>query len=229
MFWQQDDETEAEYRAPDDVVDLVFRLRGSSIDIDHACALAQALREHLSAESCDRVGVLGIRLADSGNGWNRPEGIDAALPLSRRARLIIRAHQDQLDEVRQLSGRRLRMGEQSVEVGESTVRKLSLLGTLHARAVRCERAQAETEFLRAVAGEIEAMGIRVTKMMCGKSGEIRQGDDRLFTRSVMIAGLKPEESVLLQQRGIGEDRFIGCGLFVPHKGIDAVHNIQQQD
>ena len=40
MFWRENDSTEAEYRVPDDIVDLVFRLRGQNLDIDHACASA---------------------------------------------------------------------------------------------------------------------------------------------------------------------------------------------
>ena len=31
-----------------------------------------------------------------------------------------------------------------------------------------------------------------------------------------------EESVRIQQEGIGDMRTMGCGIFIPHKGIDAV-------
>ena len=224
MFWRENDSTEAVYRVPDDIVDLVFRLRGQNLDIDHAYALAQALREHLRPEICDSIGVHGIRLAESGNGWNRPQQPDAELPLSRRARLIIRVHRDQADEVRDLSARRLQIGHQPVDVGDSSERKLSALGTLHARAIRCEPEQSEEAFLREIAEQIAALGIEVSKMICGRQGFIRTGDGSLFTRSLMVADLKPEESVRLQQQGIGDSHFFGCGIFVPHKGIDAVHN-----
>ncbi len=229
MFWHENESAEAEYRVPDDVVDLIFRLRGENLDIDHAYALAEALREHLSPETCSRIGVHGIRLAGSGNGWNRPEQPDAELPLSRRARLIIRVHRDQVDEVRGLSTRRLQIGRQPVEVGDSTERKLSTLGTLHARAIRCEPEQSEQDFMLEIAAQVRALGIEVNKMICGRQGHIRTGDDSLFTRSLMIADLKPEESVRLQQQGIGNSHIIGCGLFVPHKGIDAVHNQQESN
>jgi hypothetical protein len=39
---------------------------------------------------------------------------------------------------------------------------------------------------------------------------------------MMIAGLGAEESVRMQEQGIGPYRHMGCGLFIPHKGIDAV-------
>jgi hypothetical protein len=43
----------------------------------------------------------------------------------------------------------------------------------------------------------------------------------------MVADLEAEESVALQQQGLGQGRMLGCGLFVPHKGIDTVFDIQE--
>jgi hypothetical protein len=33
--------------------------------------------------------------------------------------------------------------------------------------------------------------------------------------------------VRLQKQGIGESRNLGCGIFIPHKGIDAVYSVQE--
>ncbi len=227
MFWREEDNSEAEFRVPEDVFDLVFRLRGSKLDIDHAYPLAQALEQILPADTCARIGVHGVRLAGSGNGWTRPEELDAEIPLSRRSRLIIRVHRDDSDTVQAISQRRLRLGNNEIEIGDCSIRKLSQLGTLHARAISCDREQSEQEFLHEIAAVLNAMGIDVGKMICGKAGEIRTGDNSIFTRALMIADLKPEESVLLQRQGLGDKALLGCGLFVPHKGIDAVHAAQE--
>jgi len=226
MFWREDRQAEGEYRVPDDVFDLVFKLRGKSLDIDHAHALSAALQQYLSAATCARIGVHGIRLAGSGNGWNRPEQIDAELPLSRRARLIIRVQQDDSDAVTQITNQTLQVGSQAVEIGASSVRKLSNMSTMYARAICCDREQSEDNFMQEVAVQLAAMGINVGKMMCGKSGAIRAADEIIFTRALLVADLKPEEAVRLQQRGVGAGRLLGCGLFVAHKGIDAVYEIQ---
>ena len=50
----------------------------------------------------------------------------------------------------------------------------------------------------------------------------------LGARSLMIDGLDVTESVLLQQQGLGDGRKFGCGLFLPHKGIDAVNETQEK-
>ncbi len=226
MFWPQDKKTEALYRVPDDVFDLTFKLRGKSLDIDHAFALSQALQQHLDADICARIGVHGISLPGSGNGWNRPEQIDAELPLSRRARLVIRVQRGDSDLVMRISNQRLQMGDQAVDIGVSSVRKLSSLGTVHARSICCDQAQSEAGFLQDVADKLITMGIQVSKMICGKSGVIRTADEDIFTRALMVADLKPEESVRLQQQGIGDGRLLGCGLFIPHRGIDAVYERQ---
>ena len=227
MFWQEENDSKQEYRVPDDVFDLLFRLRGKSLDIDHAHALSLALRQQLDADTCARIGVHGVRLAESGNGWSRPEQADAELPLSRRSRLVIRVHRDDSDAVRQISHRELKLGRQAVEVGDCSVRLLSSMGTVYARAICCEQEQSEADFLQQVANELKTMGIEVTKMICGKTGQVRTGDETLFTRALMVADLKPEQSVRLQQQGIGNQHMLGCGLFVPHKGIDAVYEMPE--
>lgn len=228
MFWREDDDSKEEFQVPEDVFDLVFRLRGSALDIDHAYTLSQALRQHLPADTCDRIGVHGVRLAGSGNGWNRPEEIDAELPLSRRSRLIIRVHRDDSAAVEALTNLSLQLGKHAIEVGESSVRKLSHQGTLHARAISCDPQQPEQEFLQDVAAQLQQMGVDVAKMICGRAGEIRTAERSIFTRALMIADLTPEESVRLQQRGLGQAHLLGCGLFLPHKGIDAVYEPQEK-
>ena len=40
----------------------------------------------------------------------------------------------------------------------------------------------------------------------------------------MIADLKRDESLSIQQYGLGEGRKLGCGLFMLHRGIDAVYD-----
>ena len=39
----------------------------------------------------------------------------------------------------------------------------------------------------------------------------------------MLADLSADESLRLQQFGLGPYRYIGCGLFIPYKGIKAVN------
>ena len=227
LFWREPEAPETAFKVPDDVFDLLFKLRGKRLEIDHAFALAEALQSRLAPETCTRIGVHGVHMAGSGNGWNRPEQADTAMPLSRRARLVIRLHRDDHDEVVGICNQTLQLGMQQLQIGESSMRKLSSLSSLHARAVRCDREQSEPEFLAQSAAALQQLNIDVERMICGRSGDIRTADGPLFTRALMIADLSPDESIRLQQQGLGEGRLLGCGLFVPHKGIDPVFTAQE--
>jgi CRISPR-associated protein Cas6 len=228
MFWQEESDTVEKYQVPEDIFDLVFKLQGKSLEIDHAYALAQALQLHLRTDTCKKIGVHGIRLAQSGNGWIRPEQGSASMPLSKRVKLVIRLHRDDADEVSQITNKQLDIAGQGITPGESSIRKLSVMKTLFSRAVCCDADQSEADFLSAVAQELKQMNIEVSKMICGKSGEISAGNKMLFTRTLLVADLEPRESVTLQRQGLGRDQFMGCGLFVPHKAIDPVFDIQEQ-
>jgi hypothetical protein len=66
------------------------------------------------------------------------------------------------------------------------------------------------------------MGIKPKKMLCGTETIINIPDKQLSTRSLMLADLSVEESVQLQMKGLGSHRWLGCGLFIPHKDIKEV-------
>jgi len=225
MFWQDEAAAIANLRVPDDIFDLVFKISGTNLASDHAYALCAALREILDAETCQRIGVHQIRMAASGNGWTRPQ---ASMVLSRRARLIIRVSQQDYAPLLALAEQRLDLAGQSIEIGSSSVRKLSTLDTLFAHALVCDATQSEQDFLAQVALGLDALGIPVKKMICGSSGLIRTDATELFTRSLLVAKLKAEESIALQRAGLGDYQLMGCGIFIPHKGIDAVYPAQRQ-
>jgi len=227
VFWNEENERESPLKAPEDVFDIVFKLSGKCLEIDHAHDLSQALRQIIPDQSYRQLGIHQIRVAESGNGWDRPMNSGAIMQLSRRTKLMIRADLDSLGDVTKIIGKTLQLGDWQIEIGESSIRKLSLLGTLFSHAVSCDEHLPEEDFLAVVAGQLDGMDISVSKMICGKAGSIRTDTENIFTRSLMIADLKPEESVRLQKQGIGESRNLGCGIFIPHKGIDAVYSLQE--
>ena len=227
MYWHEDSEANETYQVPDDVFDVAFKLAGSQLVVDHAQSLAHAVCAKLTAHSHSQIGIHQVRVAESGNGWERPSTGGETLHLSRRTKLVVRVNQDVYEDVLRLCDSELEIDGQRLKVGASRVRKLSVISTLFSHGIACDQAQAETEFLADIASVLQAMEIEVKKMICGRTHSIRSDKGSVFTRALMVANLTPEESVLLQQRGIGSHRLIGCGLFVPHRGIDAVFTAQQ--
>jgi hypothetical protein len=83
----------------------------------------------------------------------------------------------------------------------------------------------EAAFMVAAAEQLQTLGVKVRKLLCGRAHAIQHPDGDLDTRSIMLADLEAEEAIALQQHGIGPHRKMGCGLFIPHKGIKAVHQM----
>jgi len=223
MYWQ-DSEEQVRYQVPDDIVDLLFAIECRTLPVDHAYALADALRAHLPWLGEERgAGVHPLHVAESGNGWMRPQGPDELLHLSRRTRLGLRVPAERVAQARSLSGETLDVTGRSMLIKEASVRRLSELTTLFSRYLPAdEGVENEQAFLELAASRLGELGIRPRKLLCGTERSISTPDGMIRARSLMIADLSVEESVRLQQEGIGPHRELGCGLFVPHKDIKEV-------
>ena len=201
---------------------MVYSISCKCIPTEHAHALSEALQQALPwLVEEEAAGIHQVYGAESGNGWERPD--TELLYLSRRQKLTLRLPRTRLEEAKSLTGQMLDVGGHVLKVGEFTTRKLSDLPTLFARHVLGEDGQTEEEFMTQAVTQLTAMGINVKKMMCGKESVIQLPDGELYARSFMLADLELEESVKLQEVGLGPGRKLGCGLFLPQKGIKPVN------
>lgn len=224
MFWQ-DTEQEAPPQVPDDVIDVMFPIRCRSLPVDHAHALSEAV---LSAAPWiadePQAAVHTIHVAGSQNGWERPahDSEQRLLP-SRRTKLGIRIPRDRLPALKQaLEGQTLEIADEALTIGAGKERQLSAEKTLFARYVVAAEGESEDAFLHRIAAALRERGINVRKALCGKTLTLMTPDGPILTRSLMLAELTLDDSIALQQRGIGQHQAMGCGIFLPHKGIDAV-------
>jgi CRISPR-associated protein Cas6 len=224
MYWTEESEKVAEFSVPDDVLDLAFTITCPTLPVDHAWALSRRLHEALPwLEEEEQAGIHLIHGAASGNGWYRPEETaNALLHLSRRARLRLRLPRHRLEAAGRLSGKTLDISGHVLQVGTSEVHRLSPLPTLFSRHVIIREAVEEEDFLRQALGQLRLLDIECRKLLCGIAHTLDFPDGPVVTRSLMVAELAPEHSVRLQQAGLGEGRKLGCGLFIPHKGIKPV-------
>ena len=222
MHWQDSESTPA-YRLPDDVVDLAFDLRCRCLPIDHAYALLRSLLAVLPWIADDGIGVHSIHGADSGNGWMRPENPQELLYLSRRTKLVLRVPTRRVPEARALTGRTLEIDGHRLDVERASVRPLNAITTLLSRYVVIDAGNDEAGFLRSAVDRLQGMGVRPKKMLCGRALRIATPDGGLHVRSLLLADLTPEESLILQLRGLGPGRPLGCGLFLGHKDVNPVN------
>lgn len=213
------DSAPAPHAAPDDVVDAVFTITCPCLPVDHAWALQQAIEAALPWFAGEPLaGLHTVHGAASGSGWMRPEGADALLQLSHRARLALRLPGRRLRDAAALLGRTLQVSGWPLHVEKMTPRPLSRITTLFSRCVVLA-ADDEAGFVGAAQDELAALGISPGRMVCGRVTTVATPARTFQARSLMLAGLAPGQSLRLQQSGLGAGRRIGCGLFIPHKDI----------
>jgi len=194
------------------VVEAVFPLEGKALPRDYAQALLDAL-----------AGQVPWLHEDVGTGMHPLKlvsGPESLALLSQRTRLILRVHANRLDELKALAGVQLDVAGHALRLGVVHLRALQPLATLYAYRVAAASAD-ESAFMQAMEVELASLSI-AGERVCGKRQTMQVGGREMTTFSMMLHGLAPEQSLRLQQRGLGPHRLLGCGLFVPHKSAAAV-------
>lgn len=224
MLWKEDAAATNEFKVSDEITDLVYAIQCRSVPVDHAYALSQEIHNALPwfSEEPD-AGMHMIHISEAGNGWYRPDNPETELLLSHRSKLILRLPKHRLDDARQLTGMKLNVSGNAMTIGKSNIKPFSPLSTLFSRHVQSIDIDTEEQFLEHIAPELATLlNTEVRKVLCGKAHTLNTPEGPINTQSVMVADLSPESAILLQQKGLGAGRKIGCGLFIPHKGIKAV-------
>jgi CRISPR-associated protein Cas6 len=229
MYWEEDQKTK-EYEVPDDVVEVLFKLDCKTLPVDHNLLLSQALIKELPWMATEKdTSIQHVHIAEEANGWFRPEdAADAMLHLSRRAKVIVRIPKKRLEDVKVILGKKLDVnGHQLILKSVLKNKKLSPNTTLNSRFIVTDTDN-ESIFTDQCAKEISGMGVTIKKLLSGKVRMMKGENGLLMTRSLMLADLSKEDSILLQQNGIGKYQLMGCGIFIPHKGIEAVNKAHEQ-
>lgn len=227
MLWE-DEEKKSDYVVPDNVVDLSFRISCKQLPTTHAWELSQALYELLPwlAEEPE-VCIHQVHGATSGNGWERPPDGEL-MHLSKRTRMNLRVPRTRLDDTMALVGKKIDIAGYGLEIGPATEKRLNPLGTLFSRYVVVPDGLDEDGFIQWLVDELAERDIKLRKMLCGITHTIQTPEKSIETRSLMVADLDKETSIALQEQGVGAHRHLGCGIFLPHKGIKAVGETEEK-
>lgn len=193
------------------MVDVAFSLRGGTIPADHGWHLFRLLAERLDwlADEPD-AGVHPIRGS---------RAVAGEIYLGARARLMLRLPQKRVEPSFALSGARFDLGNE-VQVGSAHLRPLFAHGTLYSQFVTTGTPD-EARFQRDVSAELEGAGIGC-KIICGRMRRAQTQGAEIVGFSLMLHELSPEHSLSMQASGLGAERKLGCGIFVPHKSAAAV-------
>jgi len=219
-------------------IDIGFRLTGREIPADHGYALYGAVSRHVPWTHNPAQEALGIHPINGLLAGNR------LLHLTPSSRLTFRLDADHVHELLPLAGKELDLDGHKLRVGVPTAYTLKPAATLRSRLVtinmRVKENLTPESFLAAVQADLTALGIKgvpgLVKRQGAKAleGKSAATADRspfirrtLFIKNkdhpaivvgyaVIVQGLTAaEESLKLQEHGIGGRRRFGCGIFVP--------------
>lgn len=194
------------------VTDVQFELKGGRLPKDHGYALYLALARLLPWIADDPIlGIHPVQGASLGDG---------TLMLNRRAKLVIRTPRERAADLLLLNGREFKVGDYAFTIGPGKLRPLSWHTPLYAHCVTTGVVD-EREFTQAILNELDAVKID-TRFICGKRQTLTTAQGVEYGYSLMLHGLPIEHALQIQQHGLGTNRKLGCGIFIPHKSIVAV-------
>lgn len=210
------------------MTDVVFRIDCAKLPVDHATSLANAICEIAPLiDECSSAGIHPVHVAGSQNGWERPDRVDEFLLLSKRTRLRIRVNVELASTlISLLSGVTLDVSGSPMHILSGQSRTLFSTSTLYCRYAFFEaldNTENESMFLQSIIDQCEQMNFSPTKVLCGKQHRVSTNNGQRLTRSVLFAEVPAEQSLTLQQTGLGDGRTMGCGLLIPYKDTGAVN------
>ncbi len=194
------------------VTDIQFELKGEMLPQDHGYLLFLALAR-LAPWIADEklLGIHPVQGADVGGG---------RLMLNRRAKLMIRAPRERVDELMKLSGQSFELAGGTFTIGAGKLRPLTLHTPLYAHVLTTGSAD-EKDFAADIIRLLDELKID-SRFICGKRQTLTTDKGTEYGYSLMLHGLPIEHAILIQQQGLGTNRKLGCGIFIPHKSIVAV-------
>jgi CRISPR-associated protein Cas6 len=191
------------------MIDAVYDVAGTRVPVEHALELLDAIVAALPwFGTTEAVGVHPLR----GSGTQLGE-----LLLARRTKLVLRVPAARLGDCAALEGAALALGGHILAVGKCAGRALRPCATLHAQRVTSTAADARG-FQDEVAAALAALGV-ASPFISGQARSGRAGARAIAGFALSVHELNAEDSLRLQQHGVGGDRRLGWGIFVPARTI----------
>ncbi len=199
------------------IIDLSFVLVGTTFPLDHGYCLFSAICRVVPGLHGDRrIGVHPIRGRQTAPG---------ALTLDNRSRLKLRLPSEEVAPYIALAGQALELEDHRLRVGIPRVEALIPAANLASRLVTFRNALAPSDLEEDVRRELARLEISgaphfVPSARPAFAGQplrrvLKVREKRVVGYSLRVTGLTAEESIRLQEEGLGGRRRMGCGVFAP--------------
>lgn len=138
------------------------------------------------------------------------------LQLCPWSRLVLRAEAQRIPMLIGLAGKQLNLADRPLRVGIPQVIPLVPAPTLRSRLVTTKHGQDVDRFRTELRRQLDALRVATeVQPILGKRRTLRIKDKEVVGHEVLLEGLSVEESLAIQEIGLGGRRHMGCGVFVP--------------
>ncbi len=214
MTWAGWPENKPEEYTPH-MIDLQFDLVGTTIPADNAQLLSDALLSLLPWLGEDSgTGIQHLKGAETNSG-------DATLNINRRTKLYVRVPKARVDDMQKLVGQTLDLAGHALQIGSFKTRAFTAFSNIYAHFVDTG-STTEEQFVQDVMRELDGHFKLRCGFICGKRQTLQSTSGPIHGYSLMLHDVPPHKSLQLQDEGMGRNRLLGCGVFIPHKSIAPV-------
>ncbi len=218
MYWNDDEEND-QASQKEDVIELVFQMQGRTLPQNYLGAISSALHQQVELWQNNHSLAFYVHIAgEEGNGWYRGSSDDDLIYLSRRNTLVFRAPEALSREIEKELNIILNVDGHLLGLRHKHNKSIKPAPTLYSRYVICTEDN-EAQFVETIAQQLNIRDIKIKKLLCGKQRSLTLNNQKMQTRSLMLEFFRKEDSISIQQKGIGDFQKSGCGVFVPHKSV----------
>ena len=187
-------------------IELRFPVIGKALLSDHGYAMYSAISKIVpEAHQADWLALETVPGTARGDG---------RIHINERAKLRMRMPQERLPLMLQLAGKSLDVDGYQLRLGVPQTFLLKPSPSLYARCVTIKKFMEPEPFLDAVRRQLAGLEVKGQPEI-GPRRAFRVGSHKIVGFGLTLRELSNEASLLLQERGIGGRRHMGCGFFVP--------------
>ncbi len=185
-------------------VDLCFKITGKNLSVDHGFALYGAISRIMpSIHEAKEVGLKMVRGRYVGNGL---------LDISPQSELVLRIPAEYIRDLLPLAGKSLDVQGHRLNVGIPVTRALVPAAALFSPLVTTRNGQDQSRFETEMFSQMGLLGVN-GRLSIGKRRTFGIHGKQVVGYSVLVSELSAEESIVLQEQGLGGRRKMGCGVF----------------
>jgi CRISPR-associated protein Cas6 len=187
-------------------VDLCFSITGKTVSVDHGFDLYSAVSNIVPEfHEADDVGIKLIRGRYIGEGL---------LDIHPNSWLIVRLKTTDTHTYINLAGKTLNLKGHNIQVGVPKTRSIEASSFLYAHLVTTRNGQDQPRFEKEISRQMAELKVKA-KYTIGERKTFTIHDKKVVGYSMTLEELTDENSILIQENGLGGRRKMGCGFFEP--------------